>query len=171
MLLCSSFLTMEQRSALVYLQISVSKVSCLIALKITTAVSCCVLIRNLHLQLPLCKWPSLGVKGLLQKSLSAANVEEADTPTAARFTTQNCTMTVLQADCTSQSGEQIRKDQPDFSRASLLFAEITKVSNLIHTRTHASITVVYTKRMCMLAWLKHQTCLKSLPQRTCLQNI
>ena len=61
--------------------------------------------------------------------LSATNAEEVDTPTAARFTTENCTVTVLQTDCISQSGEQIRKHQPEFSGASLIFAEITKVSN------------------------------------------
>ena len=60
--------------------------------------------------------------------LSAANAEEIDTDTAVLFPVDDCTVAVLQTNCLSQSGEIIRKHQPDFSGASLIYAEITKVS-------------------------------------------
>ena len=60
--------------------------------------------------------------------LSAAHAEEIDTDTAALVPANECTVAVLQTNCTSQSGEIVRKHQPDFSGASLIYAEITKVS-------------------------------------------
>lgn len=61
--------------------------------------------------------------------LSAADTEEVDTATAALFQSHDCSVSVLQTNCVSQSGEKIRKHKPDFSGASLVFAVITKVSN------------------------------------------
>lgn len=62
--------------------------------------------------------------------LSAAHAEEIDTATATAVIiyTDECTVAVFQTNCTSQSGETIQNNQPDFSGASLIYAEITKVS-------------------------------------------
>lgn len=60
--------------------------------------------------------------------VSAADTEEMDTTTAAVFVSKECSVSILQTNCASRSGENIRKNQLDFSGASLIFAVITKVS-------------------------------------------